>query len=217
MPRKNNIWKPLNFGNPGAHIATTSSAVPLLPGPLNPRVRTSREVKRAYQARRAITSTATGAYVLTGRPAFAPESQQDDPDPSGSSTLRPTSPLEPSRSSRSSSPIDTPGWTSEFPPSPQPTSNFAHSRTTRANQWTKWTQVVIPQLVQPYLDLLHRSDSLSSVNRQFSSLCSCGQSRARTLKVTCVYFDCKSFFSFAPAVSILMTLSSYCRDIFAYL
>lgn len=200
MPKKANIWRPIIFANDAGHPERGAPVLPIPTGPPNPRVLTSRQVKRAYRARGAINSTPTGVYVLTGGPSRVPDGQQSgDPTQPGPSTLRETSDLDPSLSSRDSSPLnDASGWASDFPPSPQPTSNPAHSRNTRANQYTKWTKIVIPQLVQPYLELIRRSDSLGSVDRQFSSLCVCGQVKARELKVTCIYFDCEFSFSMIP-------------------
>lgn len=191
MPKKNNIWKPFKFANSDIPLEAPASAIPLNPGPQNPRVRTTRQVRKAYLARRAIGSTTTGVYVFPGASATLEEDQSGYADQSGPSTPRATTPDQ-SRSPQSSSPPnDAPGWSSAFPSSPEPTSGFAHYRLTHANQRTKWTTVVIPQLVQPYLYLLHQSDSLTSVDHRSSLVCTCQMVRPRLLKVTCVHFDCE--------------------------
>lgn len=192
MPRKSNVWKLLPFAIAPTPPEGSTSASPVPSNQPNGRVRTSRQVKRAYQARQALASTPSGVYLFNRDPPLVPESGLDTADPGSPSTSHPTSPHNSSRYPRSSPPLnDGHGWTSDYPGSPQPTSGFAHYRSNRANQWRKWTDVIIPQLVQPYLQLLHRSDSLSSVDRQFSPLCTCGHDRARTLKVMCIHFDCE--------------------------
>lgn len=190
MPRKANIWRPIQFNNGPPQPVASTSVLPPHPGPQNPRVRTTRQVKRAYHAHQAVASTSLGTYIFTGQPDVTPEPVLHAVGRLSPSTPRPTSPSYSERLPPSSPPPNNGhGWSSDFPPSPMPGSGFARYRSTRANQWIKWTEVVIPQLVQPYLQLLHRSHSLGSVNRQFSPTCTCEQERARTLKVMCVHFD----------------------------
>lgn len=196
MPQRKNIWKPIVFANSASPPASLPSVVPPAPGSANVRVRTSRQVRRAYHARQAVASTSSGVYLFTGDPEVLPEAALDHTDPGNPSTPPPDFESFPPSSLPPSDAVH--GWTSDFPSSPHPASGFAHYRSNRANQWTKWTKIVIPQLVQPYLQLLHRSNSLGSVNRQFSPLCTCGQERARTLKVMCIHFDCESGVSFLP-------------------
>lgn len=190
MTRSNNIWKPLVFTPSSGASGSTTPVVPA--AGLNPRVKTSRQVRRAYHNRQSVASTPSGVYTLTPGQPFPSQPDPADPDTVDPSAIPSRSPTPLSTPLRSSSPPeDTAGWTSDFPPSPQPTASHEHYKTTRANQWTKWTQVVIPLLVQPYLQLLRRTDSLGSVDRQFSPACTCQQAQSRTLKVTCVHFDCK--------------------------
>ncbi|KZP07905.1 hypothetical protein FIBSPDRAFT_674779, partial [Athelia psychrophila] len=59
----------------------------------------------------------------------------------------------------------------------------------RANQFIKWTKVVIPSLIQPCLALSRRTETLAAVDRKYSLPCTCDQTNARLLTVTCVYFD----------------------------
>ncbi|KZP06311.1 hypothetical protein FIBSPDRAFT_914718 [Athelia psychrophila] len=70
-----------------------------------------------------------------------------------------------------------------------PDAAHEHYRTTRASQWSKWTNVVVPSLIQPYFALCRRTTNLASVDREFTALCTCNKCSSRTLNVTCVYFD----------------------------
>ncbi len=61
-------------------------------------------------------------------------------------------------------------------------------------QWKKWTEVIIPAMLQPYMTLMHETDSLRNVeNCRKSSFCN-GCNNGRMLNVTCVYFNSKQFF-----------------------
>lgn len=192
MPSKN-IWKKLNLG-------PTTTSTPTPPSHGTPeqyhRVQTTWDVKRVYQSRAPIRSTASGVYVLSaGRHAIS-EPALVDHDPLPPSEPRDTSPT-PSITdvrgqvppSRSRSP--TAGWSSDYLQSPDPASEHAHYQSTRANQWTKWTKVVIPSLVETYFRLMHRTEQLGIVDRGHVSPCTCMQAQARSLNVTCVYFDCE--------------------------
>lgn len=212
MTRKGNVWKPIIFAPSGGSPQVNGSATQHVAVAPNPRVRTSRDARRAFQSRQAVASTSHGTYVLTHGLASAAESdlgRMDSlgtPSRSGEDTIR---------SPRSSSPPqETVGWSSDFPPSPQPPSNHRHHQRTRANQWAKWTTVVIPLLVQPYLHLLRRTESLGSIDRQFSSPCICQQAHARSLKVICVHFDGKLTFLCYHST---LTVNSSCPDFFKHL
>lgn len=61
----------------------------------------------------------------------------------------------------------------------------------RMKQWETWRTAIIPQLINPYFDVLYQSQSLRALNLCKEVNCSCGTFK-RKLQVTCVYFDCKS-------------------------
>lgn len=165
------------------------------------RVKTSRQVKRAYHARQPVRSTPSGVYVLSqGRNALSEsalsESALSEQDPQPAPTdfwVDPTHiPVNDAPSSPGSLPeTPTAGWTSDYPSFPDPEAARASNRSKRYNQWTKWQNVILPALVDPYQALLHTTDNLCNINRGHSSLCTCSQTQQRTLNVVCVHFDCK--------------------------
>lgn len=57
------------------------------------------------------------------------------------------------------------------------------------NQWVTWTTRVIPDLLAPYMTLLHRSLSLCDLDFDQRPNCNCGNSSSKTLHVLCVHFD----------------------------
>jgi hypothetical protein len=61
----------------------------------------------------------------------------------------------------------------------------------RQRQWRKWSEDVIPGLLQPYMSLLRETEGLRDINtkRQVDGCAGC--SRGRLLEVTCVYFESK--------------------------
>lgn len=59
----------------------------------------------------------------------------------------------------------------------------------RKKQWKTWTQVVIPSLLRPHLQLLRRSVSLRSVPPHKEHQCECNGTGFRRLKVVCVSFE----------------------------
>ena len=69
-------------------------------------------------------------------------------------------------------------------------------RLKKRRQWVRWTQEVIPSLLQPHLRLLHKSNSLCNVSRLSTYQCTCGGSSSRSLTVVCVFFEstCNKFF-----------------------
>ncbi|KZP21347.1 hypothetical protein FIBSPDRAFT_718402, partial [Athelia psychrophila] len=69
---------------------------------------------------------------------------------------------------------------------PDPDEAHEHYRTTRANQWSKWTKVVVPSLIEPYFALCRRTANLAFVDREFTSICTCNKPPSRTLKVSCI-------------------------------
>lgn len=157
------------------------------------RVLTSRDVQRAYHSRQSVRSTGAGVYVLSGGRHAQSESalQRDGPQSSCDRSSPDPSPPQRSSSPPFVSPSPAGGWSSDFPQVSQstPESNRAHYRGTRANQFIKWTKVVIPSLIQPYLALTRRTENLGAVDREYITACSCQQTNARALTITCVYFD----------------------------
>lgn len=59
----------------------------------------------------------------------------------------------------------------------------------RQRQWRKWSEDIIPALLQPYMALLRETDGLRDINskRQVNGCLGC--SDGRLLDVTCVYFE----------------------------
>ncbi len=61
----------------------------------------------------------------------------------------------------------------------------------KMQQWKKWTEVIIPAMLQPYMALMHETDSLRNIeNCRKSSFCD-GCNNGRMLNVTCIYFNSK--------------------------
>lgn len=191
MPRTN-IWKPLKLA-PSRSVTDLSSPAP---SAQYERVRTSREVRQAYNARENARATSSGTYVLSrGRQSIsAPDlAQSTNTEASTSRASSPISAFEDLYSRSSSPPPFSPtkatGWSSDYPTPHDPTAEHAHYQTTRASQWSKWTTVVVPSLVQPYLAICRRTNNLAFIDREYALPCTCNQPRPRILKVTCVYFD----------------------------
>lgn len=65
-----------------------------------------------------------------------------------------------------------------------------HQRLKKQKQWLRWTNEVIPSLVQPHLHLLRISESLRSIPQYENALSRCN-SDVRHLKIVCVYLDSK--------------------------
>lgn len=201
MGKKKNIWKRLNLHpSRSSHDLSSPSGSGVSPGPSAQykRVPTSREVRKAYNARQNARATVSGTYVLSrGRRSLSePDLSLDaHAESSTSRAVSPTSAFQDylTASRSSSPPLPSPtkatGWSSDYATPQDPTEEHAHYKTTRANQWTKWTTVVIPSLVQHYFALCRRTNNLASVDREFAIPCACTQALGRSLKVTCVYFD----------------------------
>lgn len=190
MPSRN-LWKKLNLPSNSSPSLPASRDAP----PVFSRVRTSQDVKRAYNKRQTVRSTASGVYVLSqGRHAMSEsaladqQSRPSSPDRSESCSRTPemTQPSSPVLRAESS----TSGWTSDYPSVPDPDVVHARYRSTRANQWLKWTTVVLPDLMDPYYTLLHTTDNLANVDRAHTCPCTCRRAQLRTLQVVCVHFDC---------------------------
>ncbi|KAG6818511.1 hypothetical protein H0H93_004399, partial [Arthromyces matolae] len=59
----------------------------------------------------------------------------------------------------------------------------------KQNQWIRWTTVVLPTLVKPYLTLLRKTDSLRvPVTSERNASCGCGSTK-RKIEVKALYFD----------------------------
>jgi hypothetical protein len=67
----------------------------------------------------------------------------------------------------------------------------------KQRQWRKWSEDVIPALLQPYMALLRETEGLRHINlkRQADDSCD-GCSSGRLLNVTCVYFESRLIFYF---------------------
>ena len=64
----------------------------------------------------------------------------------------------------------------------------------KMQQWKKWTEVIIPAMLQPYMALMHETNSLRNIeNCRKSSFCN-GCNNGRMLNVVCVYFNSKLHF-----------------------
>jgi hypothetical protein len=63
-------------------------------------------------------------------------------------------------------------------------------RQKKERQWAKWSNVVIPSLVQLYLNILHESESLRTTsNLEYNRQCDCA--RKSKLSIVGVYFERK--------------------------
>lgn len=63
-----------------------------------------------------------------------------------------------------------------------------HLRPKKQKQWSRWTNEVIPSLVQPYLHLLRISESMQSIPHSGDTSCHCNSS-VHHLKIVCVYLE----------------------------
>jgi hypothetical protein len=61
----------------------------------------------------------------------------------------------------------------------------------RQRQWRKWSEDVIPALLQPYMALLRETEGLRDINSKREANSCTGCSAGRLLDVTCVYFESK--------------------------
>ena len=65
----------------------------------------------------------------------------------------------------------------------------AQEHAKKERQVRRWTNEVLPSLLQPFLHLLRTTQSLRSVERAFTPMCQCSREGVRTLTVVCVFFD----------------------------
>ena len=56
-------------------------------------------------------------------------------------------------------------------------------------QWRKWSEDIIPALLQPYMALLRETEGLRHINSKRQADGCAGCSSGRLLDVTCVYFE----------------------------
>lgn len=219
MSRKN-ARKAISFGprldSPNATPSTSRTTQ--ADSSRHQRVPTTKDVKKAYRRRQAVSSTASGVYIIHANSASDITPSQDEPG-RGSSAID-ASPARASSpefsSARSSSPptrndgFSTPGWSTDYPDPSSPPESPGPVISDSSTQWTTWTKTVIPALIRPYLELMHRTKSLASIDRHYSPSCTCRQSNVRALNVTCVYFD--GVFSFICNLVTLLTSSSNNTD-----
>ena len=58
-------------------------------------------------------------------------------------------------------------------------------------QWKRWTEIVIPEMLQPYMTLLHETDSLRNLETTRKTPSCNGCDKGRMLNVICIYFNSK--------------------------
>lgn len=71
-----------------------------------------------------------------------------------------------------------------------PDANRLRAKTKKERQWLKWSNEIIPSLLQPYLNYLRSTQSLREPppdDAELEIICTCG--KETSLKVTCVYFE----------------------------
>jgi len=81
----------------------------------------------------------------------------------------------------------------------------------RQKQWRKWSEDVIPALLQPYMTLLRETEGLRDINSKRQVNACVGCSEGRLLNVTCVYFESRLIFtcvftSFWPFANIVFRI-----------
>ena len=59
----------------------------------------------------------------------------------------------------------------------------------KQQQWRKWSEDVIPALLQPYMALLHETQSLQNIKSKWYVDSCAGCVKGCLLDVTCVYFE----------------------------
>jgi hypothetical protein len=65
----------------------------------------------------------------------------------------------------------------------------------KEKQWKKWEMETIPLLLQPYIHLLHETESLRDLRafRQQSRRSSCRCTNPQPLNVACIFFESKAY------------------------
>lgn len=59
----------------------------------------------------------------------------------------------------------------------------------KRRQWQKWSEVTIPAMLKPYLELLRVTDSLRDISHVRGRQGCTGCHHGRMLEVSCIYFD----------------------------
>lgn len=59
----------------------------------------------------------------------------------------------------------------------------------KRRQWQKWSEVVIPAMLKPYMQLLQETESLRSLNSVRHQQGCRGCLQGRLLDVSCIFFD----------------------------
>lgn len=178
-------WKPVKLNLP---LRQTRSLSPKKPTHLEP-LRTSHQVRAAYLRRQDMISTPTGVFTFQrGR------AQHDLPRTSTSSPQ--PSPDTPHYQPEQSPDIGSePGWSSTFTDHLDlPTSDTVSKISKAQKQWIKWTSVIVPSPVQPYLRLLRITNSLRDLHHDQVIDCTCGRLNLRQMTVTCLHFDSAHIF-----------------------
>lgn len=62
----------------------------------------------------------------------------------------------------------------------------------KKRQWRRWSEEIIPSLIEPYVDLLWKTDGLRDMDK-VKGVSQCQQCNgSRQLEITCVFFERKS-------------------------
>jgi len=77
----------------------------------------------------------------------------------------------------------------------------------KERQWKNWSEVIIPAMLEPYMELLRESESLRDLSgaRNHQGCQGCGSGRC--LEVICIYFE--SMFPILLASSLMMCVLSH--------
>lgn len=72
------------------------------------------------------------------------------------------------------------------------TTGFSHTQRKREQQWRRWSEKVIPKMLQPYVSLLRETNSLRDLSSARSQEICGGCTDHSSLEVSCIYFESKS-------------------------
>lgn len=154
-------------------------------------LRTTQDARRAYSSRlipivapAGIVFTARGRQSRTAASTLPASSLASSPTQSQSSALRHSI-------SRATSPSsEFPLFTDEHDYDSDPEDPVVPRHVIKhTSQWVTWTTLVIPGMVDHYLRLLRKSESLQDVDFNRRLRCSCGDVSGRNLNVLCIHFD----------------------------
>lgn len=132
-------------------------------------LRTSHDIQKAYAHRQNTVATPAGVYTFQEGASLSTRATSR----TSSQDVRQPPLLQSSHHFHVPSPE--PGWSSSFsdpylPPSPKIVVKASRSQ----KQWIKWTTIVIPSLVRPYLYLMRVTDSLQNLYHNQKIICTCG-------------------------------------------